>query len=127
MNWFFPIELIDVGLVAIYYFIFGTFIAKVFDALYGEFVKKDYKTQPTWKIFLGIIVHLILLGIVAFALRNVIDLIPSPFEAIIGDKRHHIKTFGGEIAIETILILFQKNLKDKLVYFSNRALGVDLE
>jgi hypothetical protein len=122
---FLGVKLIDIGLVTIYFFSIGIVVAKVFDIAYGEFKESDYHKKSLIRIFFEICLHLFLLGVVAYALRNIIELIPFPLEGVGGFQHRRLKELEGGHALAVVIFLFQKNLRDKVIYFARRAFGIN--
>jgi hypothetical protein len=122
---FLAIKLLDIGYVTFLYFMFGLVFAKGFDLLYGDFDKQKYKNQPKWKLFLEIILHVFTIGVTAYILRNLIELIPFPLDGVAGFRHSRLKELEGGHILTVVLILFQKNLEEKVKYFGESVLGID--
>lgn len=121
---FLLVKLTDIGLVTVYFFVSGILFAKVFDNLYGNFRKDEYDLKSSYVIFFEIVSHLFLIGIVAYGLRNIVRAIPFPLEGVAGFQHHRLKELDGGYVIGVVLVLFQKNLLQKIAYFSKRVLGI---
>jgi hypothetical protein len=121
---FLAVKLTDIGLVTMYYFVFGVIAAKLFDKFYGKFDKTDYETRSTILIFLEIVLHLFLIGVSAYILRNIVQAIPYPLEGVAGFKHLRLKELDGGYVLSVILVLFQKNLMSKISYFTKRVLDL---
>ena len=113
-------KVLDIGFVTVYYFFFGILIAVGLDRILGKFKEEDYKDISTTRLAIEICIHLFLLGILAYALRNIIGFIPFPLEGLGGFHHKQLKEIDGGIIISFVLILFQSNLNDKITYFNNR-------
>ena len=121
---FLAVKLTDIGLVTMYFFIFGITFAKIFDYFYGTFEAEDYEQVSSFKIFLEIVLHLFLIGVVAYLLRNVVGLIPFPLEGVAGFRHERLKELEGGHVLALVLVLFQKNLMKKIGYFAERVFGI---
>ena len=121
---FVAVKLLDIGLVTMYFFVLGLAAAKVFDNMLGVFEEDNYDNIPTWRLFLEIVVQLFFIGIVAYILRNVVKLIPFPFDGVGGFEHARLKELDGGEVMALVLILFQHSLIDKVLYFVNRVLGI---
>lgn len=121
---FLAIKLTDIGLVTVYYFIFGITFAKLFDYVYGTFEKEKYEHTSSLNIFLEIVLHLFMIGVVAYALRNIVGAIPFPFEGVGGFRHERLKELEGGHVLAVVLVLFQKNLPKKIAYFAERVFGI---
>jgi uncharacterized membrane protein len=122
---FLGVKLFDIGYVTFLFFIFGLIFAKGFDLLYGKFNKDKYKNEPKWKLLLEIIVHVFAIGVVAYILRNIVELIPFPFEGVAGFRHSMLKELEGGHVMTIVLILFQKNLEEKVKYFGESVLEIN--
>jgi hypothetical protein len=123
---FLAVKLLDIGLITVYFFVLGTLAAKGFDLLFGELDHEKYRNRPLWLLFIEIILHLFLLGVVAYALRNTVGLIPYPLDGVAGYNHFRLKELEGGEVMALVLVLFQKNLRTKLLYFVNRAFGISV-
>jgi hypothetical protein len=123
---FLAVKLTDIGLVTAYYFVIGIVFAKVFDHFYGSFRKEKYDEKNPILIFFEIIIHLFLIGVVAYTLRNVVQMIPFPLEGVAGFQHERLKELEGGHVLAIVLVLFQKNLLAKISYFAQRVLGISV-
>ena len=123
---FVAVKLLDIGLVTIYFFVLGLAAAKGFDAIMGEFKEERLDKVPIWRLFLEIIAQLFALGIIAYILRNVVKLIPFPLDGVAGFHHERLKELDGGEVMALVLILFQRNLIDKVLYFVKRVLAINL-
>jgi hypothetical protein len=121
---FLGVKLFDIGYVTFLFFIFGLGFAKGFDFLYGKFNKDKYKKESKWILFLEIIIHIFAIGVVAYILRNVIELIPFPLDGVAGFRHSMLKELDGGHILTVVLILFQKNLEEKVRYFGESVLEI---
>lgn len=116
--------MLDIGLVTAYFFTIGVVFAKIFDKVYGKFDPEKYKKDSPLMIFFEIVFHLFMIGVVAYLLRNIVEAIPFPFEGAFGFEHDRLKELEGGVVLHTVLILFQRNLHDKIVYFADRVAGI---
>jgi hypothetical protein len=121
---FLAVKLVDIGLTTMYFFVFGLIAAKLMDKVSGIFNGEDYEKIPLWQLFLEILFQLIFIGIVSYAMRNLVSLIPFPLNGVAGFDHYRLKELEGGELLAVVLILFYKNLKDKVAYFVNKVLGI---
>ena len=119
---FIIIKMLDIGLVAIYFFVVGIVVARLFDYALSKVQPKNYKDIPLFQLFLEIIVQLFALGILAYIVRNIIKLIPFPLDGVAGFNHRELKELEGGEVMSLVLIVFSKNLQDKILYFIERIL-----
>jgi len=121
---FVAVKLLDIGLVTVYFFILGLAAAKAFDGIMGNFAEENYEKISTLQMFFEIVLQLFALGVIAYILRNLVKLIPFPLDGIGGFKHERLKELDGGEVMALVLILFQHNLIDKVLYFVNHVLGI---
>lgn len=120
---FLVVKLFDIGLVTMYYFAFGIIISVLIDKSLGKFNEEDYKTVSSFRLFLEIVGHLFALGVLSYILRNLIERIPFPFEGIGGFQHLQLKEIQGGIVLSFVLLFFQSNLTDKIMYLKKRFIN----
>lgn len=113
-------KITDIGLLTVYYFIVGFLISVGIDQLLGEFKKEEYEKTSTLRIFLEISLHLFILGVIMYVLRNIFERVPFPLEGFGGYKHILLKELQGGIVLSFVLLLFQKNLTEKISYLRQR-------
>ena len=116
------IKMIDIGLVAMYFFVVGILVARLFDYVLSKLQPKNYKDISLFQLFLEIILQLFALGIIAYIVRNIIKLIPFPLDGIAGYNHRELKELEGGEVMSLVLIVFSKNLQDKILYFIEKML-----
>jgi hypothetical protein len=124
---FLAVKLSDIGLTTVYFFVCGILMAKAFDSLYGKFKEDEYDEKSSLVIFFDIVSHLFLIGVVAYVLRNLVQLIPFPLDGVAGFNHKRLKELEGGYALSLVLVLFQKNLMSKISYFGKRVLNIDIK
>ena len=113
-------KLADIGLVTIYYFVFGLAVSWGLDRFLGTFDPEDYKKTSLAKLAAEILMHLFILGIIGYFLRNLISEIPSPVEGFGGFEHRLLKEIDGGVVLPFVLLFWQRNLNDKIIYFKER-------
>ena len=119
---FIVIKMLDIGLVAIYFFVVGIVVARLFDYALSKLQPNNYKDIPLFQLFLEIILQLFALGIIAYIVRNIIKLIPFPLDGVAGFNHRELKELEGGEVMSLVLIVFSKNLQDKILYFIEKML-----
>ena len=120
---FLAVKLLDIGLVTVYFFLIGITAAKWFDYMNGDLDVSKYEEKHSFIIFLDIIMQLFILGVFAYVLRNIVEMIPFPFEGVAGFHHHRLKELHGGPALEFILLFFQQNLRKKIALFAQKVFG----
>lgn len=120
---FLGVKLLDIGLVTMYYFVLAIAVARITDTVAGKFIESDYKDVPQWALFLEILLQLFIIGVVAYILRNIVSMIPFPLDGVAGYNHFRLKELEGGEIMAVILILFQRNLFEKISYFLGKHYG----
>jgi len=121
---FLLVKLLDIGLVTVYFFVLGLTAAKAFDGVMGDFDEKNYQKISMLQLFVEIVLQLFALGVISYVLRNIVRLIPFPLDGVAGFHHNRLKELDGGEVMALVLILFQHNLIDKVLYFVRRVLNI---
>jgi hypothetical protein len=89
----------------------------------GQFKEDDFKDKGIAELTIGILFQLFALGVVIYALRNIVGAIPYPFEGLGGYEHARLKELDGGVVLAFVVIFFQKNLNDKIIYLKKRITG----
>lgn len=115
------IKMIDIGYITAIYFILGAVISNILDKVIGEFNEKEAEKKSIYVLYVEVILHFGLLGIIWYITRNIVEYIPFPLDAIHGFDHSKVKELSADTIFMTILVLYQTNLRDKLTYLSEKA------
>ena len=118
------VKLLDIGLVTVYFFVLGLAAAKAFDGVMGDFDEENYQKISMLQLFVEIVLQLFALGVISYILRNVVRLIPFPLDGVAGFHHNRLKELDGGEVMALVLILFQHNLINKVLYFVRRVLNI---
>jgi len=121
---FLLVKLLDIGLVTVYFFVLGLAAAKAFDGVMGDFDEENYRKISMLQLFVEIVLQLFALGVISYVLRNIVRLIPFPLDGVAGFHHDRLKELDGGEVMALVLILFQHNLIDKVLYFVRRVLNI---
>jgi hypothetical protein len=117
------IKIIDIAFITFLYGIAGMFFAIVLDKYifkYISFQKKDDIDKNKWILFFEILVCLTINGIVAYLLRNTLQMIPFPFNGIYEFSHLRVNEVKSGSIIVTILMYFSKILREKISILRNK-------
>jgi hypothetical protein len=120
------VKLLDIGLVTVYFFVLGLAAAKAFDGVMGDFDEENYQKISMIQLFVEIVLQLFALGVISYVLRNIVRLVPFPLDGVAGFHHNRLKELDGGEVMALVLILFQHNLIDKVLYFVRRVLNINV-
>ena len=121
---FLLVKLLDIGLVTVYFFVLGLAAAKAFDGVMGDFDEENYQKISMLQLFVEIVLQLFALGVISYVLRYIVRLIPFPLDGVAGFHHNRLKELDGGEVMALVLILFQHNLINKVLYFVKRVLNI---
>jgi hypothetical protein len=114
------IKIMDIGYIAIIYTTIAFILSQCIDKLYGTFDPKAEDKKPAFYIYINVISHLFLIGILTYFIRNIVEQIPYPFNGIRGYDHLRLKELGSAALFTTTFMFYQTNLRDKMNYIAKR-------
>ncbi len=109
------IKMLDIGIITTIYFIIGYFVSWGVNKLYYNFDQNERRKKIV--IFLEICMQIFVIGILIYIIRNIVQLVPCPFEGFYGYQHSRVKELSsGGIAISFGVFYAQENIKAKLNY-----------
>jgi len=100
-------------------FIFSFFIAKYIDSFFDYIYGVDYESKNINILYLEALSQIIVLGIISYIIRNIIHLIPFPFEGIYGFQYLRVKEVISPPTVTLFLFIFQYKYQKKLTYIKD--------
>ena len=112
--------MINIAIVGNYFFFSGVIMSILINAIMPSFDEKDKKKKKTIVLFGEIVLNIALIMIIAYILRNVIELIPSPLEGVAGYEQSRLKELSGGVVLAFSILVLQPNLKNRLLELVSR-------
>jgi hypothetical protein len=113
------IKILDIGYVTLIYFLLAIVISVLMDKLYGEYSENDENKKSTLRKIIDLVGMIWLNGIIIYVVRNIVPLIPSPFDNINGFKHNRLKELESAYVFDFVLIYKQKNLVKRMEVLYN--------
>jgi hypothetical protein len=118
------VKILDIGYIAIIYFTLSFFMSTYIDKkLIGPFDKHAADSKHTLRLIAECVLHIYMVGVIAYVVRNIVERIPSPFEGLYGLEHKRVKELTNATVFVFIFLFFQQNLRDKLDYINKRIWG----
>lgn len=114
------VKILDLGYITVIQFLTAIIAAGVFDKLYGKFNTEEADARSFGSLTFEIVIHLWLIGIVIYIMRNLSEVIPSPLHGVAGLNHFIIKELTSTAIFSVVIISFQENLNDKINYYKDR-------
>jgi len=114
------VKVADIAYVTTLYFVLACVISIPLDKAFGTFNAKEEEKKSTARLMAEVLAHAWLLGAIIYLTRNVVELIPSPFEGVQGLIHSKVKELGNASVFIFFLMFYQKYLRDKLAFIQAR-------
>lgn len=115
-------KIADIGYITILYAIAALILAKVFDKVSKVVDIEDDTKKSSPRLFFEIILYLWAAGIVIYGVRNLMELVPSPFDGVYGLEHLRVKELGNAGVFIFIFFYFEESLKKKMTVLYDRLL-----
>ncbi len=117
------LKMFDILLLTGYYFTLAFIAATTIDTFLGKYEDREDEQKSTLRLFSEAIIHTFLLLIVFYLARNLVDLIPFPFDGLYGFQHSRVKERGGDVVFVFIVFFYQDYYTKKLQTLYNRLMG----
>lgn len=114
------IKIIDIGYIALLYFIIAYFLGYYLDLLFVYLYGTKYDTKSEIILILEILSQVIVIGIILYIGRNIVELIPFPLDGINGFEHQRVKELKNAGLFTVYLITFQFHLQDKIMFVKKK-------
>lgn len=117
------IKIIDIAYVSVIYATIIITFSVLFDYLIGKVDEKKEAEKNIALVILECWLHICLIAITAYVVRNVVELIPFPLDGVQGFIHSKVKELGGGPIYGFLLFFYSKNLRRKIELLINRITG----
>ena len=114
------VKLSDIAYIYGIWGICGFFLAYEIDKLFPKFNQKVYDKKSYFEILMEIWINLSVLGMISYIARNIIELLPSPFDNVAGFRHHRLKELSSAMPFMFFIMMFQEGLKQKISYITQK-------
>jgi len=113
-------KMIDIGFITTIYFIMGAIVANMITGFQNKFDSKESDKLTLIKNIFNLVILIWINGVLIYIARNVIELIPYPFDNYFGFQHKKVKELGAATAFTFVLLYYQPNLNNMMKYLKNR-------
>jgi hypothetical protein len=113
-------KMIDIGFITTIYFILGAIVANIITKFQTEFNNKVEDTKTLLSSSLSLVLLIWVNGVLIYFARNIVELIPYPFDNFFGFHHNKVKELGAATAFTFVLLYYQPNLNSMMKYLSIR-------
>ena len=123
---FLTAKLADIGLVTIYFFTAAFVFSWLIERYVGPFDEEETKRRSTASLIGEVLLQFFLLGILTYAIRNVVERIPFPLEGFGGFQHARLKEVDDAGVFVIVFLFYQERLARNLKHIAKRlAFGGD--
>lgn len=113
-------KMIDIGFITTIYFIMGAIVANIITGFQTKFDSKESDKNTLLKNIFSLVILIWTNGVLIYFARNIIELIPYPFDNYFGFHHKKVKELGAATAFTFVLLYYQPNLNNMMKYLKNR-------
>ena len=113
-------KMIDIGYITTIYFIFGAIVANMITKFQTEFKNEEEDKRTVINSSLRLILLIWINGVLIYFARNIVELIPYPFDTFFGFHHKKVKELGAATAFTFVLLYYQPNLNKMMKYLTVR-------
>jgi hypothetical protein len=116
------IKLLDIGYITTIYAILAIILAKLFDKYFGNFDEVSEEKKSLIQSIIELILHLWLIGIVIYIVRNFVPLIPFPLNGIYGFNHLKVKELSTATVFSIVFIYFYQYYQNKVKFILSKII-----
>jgi len=118
------IKIIDIAYLTVIFITLAIICSIALDKLFGPFIKSQADQKSTFRLILEIYLDVSLIAIVAYIIKNIVEIIPFPLDGIHGFDHKRVKELGGGTVFGFALFYYQYGLRDKIGYVLDDRFGI---
>lgn len=107
------LKMIDIVYVSIIQFGFAYFLGQCIDDFF-EWVFGNSDDKSRTKIMIEVFVQVTIIALVLYITKNIIELIPSPFDGLYGFQHNRVKEVKSGTFLAIFIAIFQVNMQSKI-------------
>lgn len=114
------IKIMDMGYMVVLYFIFAIFLSKVTDSIFGGYNHEEMKKKSSVRLTIEIVATLWFNMVLFYIARNIMELVPSPFDGLYGYEHSRLKEVTNTAILGLTYLYFQSGFRSKLAELNAR-------
>jgi len=119
-------KILDIGMVTVYYFLGAVVTSLALDYSLGPFKEPPLKPNNTANTYvllqmcIEVIAQFFLIGVIIYAMRNVVEHIPFPLEGVGGFRHNRLKEIDEAFVFIVVFMFYQSHLEKKLYFLRDQ-------
>lgn len=116
-------KVLNIGWICVAYFFLALLVDELLDRVFGRIDVDHYVQHASGaRIVLEILGYTWLFGALAYVVRNVFELVPFPFDGVMGYDHRRVKEVAEAGVFGTFLIVFNERMQAYYAIFRKRFL-----
>lgn len=107
------IKLLDIGYCATMYFMLALVAVYMFNVFSGQYDPEQENDKSTMRLIWEVITRIWIIGVLAYAARNLIAVIPWPLEGVLGYEHLRIPEVANTNIFVAFIAVFDSQLQAK--------------
>lgn len=114
------IKLLDMGYSGSVYILSAIFLVALTNKIEGKYNEYEEEKKTTVRLIMNVILHIWLITILAYIVRNIFHMIPWPFEGVYGYKHMKVKEVIHSTVFVSFMVIFDKQLQGRIGILKKR-------
>jgi len=111
------VKILDIGYTTFIYFLLALIISVLLDKIYGDYDEKEEEKKSILTRSLELVSMIWINGIIIYFARNIVQLIPSPFDNMYKFEHSRLKELNDAYVFDFVLLYNQENLIKRMENF----------
>jgi hypothetical protein len=116
------IKIVDIGYITVLYIAVAILCAKAVDHVFGNFDEEKEKQKGAARLTLELVGSVWAYGVLAYVVRNVVELIPFPLDGYRGYDHLRVIELRSGMVFSFTFLLFSNMLKNKISFYYKNVL-----
>ena len=114
------IKMLDIGWAMIAYFLMANLSVKTLQEVTGPYDQEASEKEETWKVLGRVCLRMWVYGVIAYASRNLFQLVPWPFEGVVGYKHLRVKEVLNSAVFISCVLSYDGHLQSEVMLLKKR-------
>ena len=115
------VKIFDIGYITLIYFIVAVIFCLYMDKYMGKFDPRVDDQKSLLYLYSVALLHIWFIGVVIYIVRNLVELIPSPFHGLAGFDHFRVKELGNAFVFAYVVLYYQYYYRSRLDYLFTRT------
>jgi hypothetical protein len=114
------VKFADVGYIFLIYFVCAIGLAILVDKIFGKFDPVKYEKESDLRIVLELLLAIWFFSLTCYAVRELVQTIPYPFDGVEGHVHKEMKELGGIWVFSAVFFITCTNMTERVKHFYNK-------